>query len=126
MGRGHGKSPDGQIVIIRLGEKLRERLDHLEALAASAAQSRAIGSTPAAGTGPPEAVTAHGSSSTPIHIIAKTLPAHHVSGVSAPSSSAATPGGCQHLAAQPDDTPSALRIWDSTTHIDPSLLVRDK
>jgi hypothetical protein len=36
------ESLEKRILIIRLGEKLRERLDHLEALAASAAQGRAI------------------------------------------------------------------------------------
>jgi len=113
-------------LIIRLGEKLRERLDHLEALAASAAQSLAIERTPAAGTGPSEVVTTHGSSSTPTHIIAQSLPAYDASDVSVSSSSAATPGECQHLIPLLDDTPSALSIWDSTTHVDPSLLIRDK
>ena len=115
-----------RILIVRPGEKLRERLDRLEALAASAAQSRAIERTPATGTGPSEAVTAHGSSSTPTHMIAKSLSAYDASDVSVSSSSAATPGECQHLIPQLDDTPSALSIWDSTTHVDPSLLIRDK
>lgn len=115
-----------RILIIRLGEKLRERLDHLEALAASVAQSRAIERTPAAGTGPSEAVTTHGSSSTPTHIIAQSLPAYDALDVSVSSSSAATPGECQHLIPQSDDTPSALSMWDSTTHVDPSLLIRGK
>ncbi len=113
-------------LIIRLGEKLRERLDHLEALAASAAQSRAIERTPAAGTGPSEAVTTHGSSSTPTHIITQSLPAYDSSDVPVSSSSAATPKECQHLIPQSDDTSSALSAWDSTIHVDPSVLIRDK
>lgn len=72
--------------------------------------------TPAAGTGPSEAVTTHCSSSTPTHIIAQSLPAYNASDVSVSSSSAATPGECQHLISQSDDTPSALSIWDSTTN----------
>ena len=120
------ESLEKRILIIRLGEKLRERLDHLEALAASAAQSRAIERTPAAGTGPSEAVTTHGSSNTPTHIIAQSLPAYDASDVSVSSSSAATLEECQHLIPQSDDTPSALSIWDPTTHVDPSLLIRDK
>ena len=86
------ESLEKQILIICLGQKLRERLDHLEALAASAVQSRAIEKTPAAGTGPSEAVTTHGSSSTPTHIIAQSLPAYDASDISVSSSSVATPG----------------------------------
>lgn len=112
--------------MIQLGEKLRERLDHLEALAASAAQSHAIERTSAAGTGPFEVVTTHGSSSTPTHIIAQSLPASDASDVSISSSSAVTPEECQHLIPLSDDTPSALSIRDSTTHVNPSLLIRDQ
>jgi len=42
------------------------------------------------------------------------------------SSSAASPGECQHLISQSDDTLSALSVWDSTTHVDPSLLICEK
>ncbi len=125
-GSGAQESLGKQILIIRLGEKLRERLDRLESLAASAAQSRAIERTPAAGTGPSEAVTTHGSSSTQTDVVAQSLSAYDASDLSISSSSAATPGDCQHLIPQSDDTPSALSIWDSSTHVDPSLLVRDK
>ncbi|WEW58858.1 hypothetical protein PRK78_004326 [Emydomyces testavorans] len=123
----------------RYREKLRERLDCLEALAASAAQSGA------ASAGPSEAVTAHGPSSTPTQIIAKSLPAYDASDISVSSSSVATPREYQQLIPQVDDTPSAPSIWDSTTHalqsdltptalslwdptahVDPSLLIRDK
>ena len=114
------------MLIIRPGEKLRERLDRLEALAASAVQSRAIEITPAAGTGSSEAVTTHGLSSTPTHIIAQSLPAYDASDESVSNSSAVTPGECQHLTPQSDDTPSALSLWDPTTHVNPSLLIRDK
>ena len=120
------ESLEKRILIIRLGEKLRERLENLEALVASAAQSRAVERTPAAGTGPSDAITTHGSSSTPTHIIAQSLPAYDASDVSVSSSSAATLEECQHLIPQSDDTPSALSIWDPTTHVDPSLLIRDK
>lgn len=113
-------------MIIRLGEKFRERLDHLEALAASAAQSHAIERTPAAGTGPFEAVTTHISSSTPTHTIAQSLPAYDASDTSISNSFVATPGECQSLIPQSGITTSALSIWDSTTHIDPSLLTHDK
>ena len=115
------------IVIIRLGEKFRERLDHLEALAASAAQSHATEKrTPAAGTGPSEAVTTHVSSSTPTLTIAQSFPAYDASDTSVLSSFVATPGECQSLIPQSGITPSALSILDSTTHIDPSLLTHDK
>ena len=113
------------IPIICLGEKLRERLDRLEALAASAAQSNAIEKTPAAGIEPSEAVTAHDSSSTPTHIMAQSLPGYDASDVSVSSSSAVTTGECQHLTSQSNDTPSALSIWDFASHVDPSLLIRD-
>ncbi len=49
---------------------------------------------PAAGTGPSESVTTHGSSSTPTHIITQSLPAYNVSDVSISSSSAAAPEEC--------------------------------
>ena len=110
-------------LITRPGEKLRERLDRLEALAASAAQSRAIEETPAVGAGASEAaVSVHCASSTPTHIATQSFPANDASDVSIPSSSAATPGESQPLVARPDDTHSALSIWDFTTYVDPSLL----
>lgn len=89
-------------------------------------QGRAIEKTPAAGTGPSEVVTTYGSSSTPTHIITQSLPAFDASDGSFSSSYAATPGEFQHLTPQSDDTPLALSIWDSTTSVDPSLLIRDK
>ena len=109
----------------RLGEKLRERLDHLESLAASAVQSRAIERTPAAGTGSSGAVTTYDPSSTPTRIVVQSFSDYDASDESIRSSSAAIPGESQHLIPQSDDTPSALSIWDSPTHIDPSLLIRD-
>ena len=114
------------MLIIHLGEKFRERLVHLEALAASTAQSHAIEKTPATGTGPSKAVTTHVSSSTPTHTIAQSIPACDASDISVSSSSVATSGECQCLIPQSGITPSALSIWDSTTHIDPSLLIHDK
>ncbi|MCJ1380963.1 hypothetical protein MMC17_004072 [Xylographa soralifera] len=109
-------------------EKLRERLDRLEALAASAAQSRAIERTPAAGTdpSPSEAVITHELSGTPAQIVAQSLPAYDASDESICISSAASPAECQDLVSQSDATPSALSMWDFTTYVDPSLLIGDK
>ena len=136
MGKGISRN---QILIIRLGEKLRERLDRLEALAASAVPSRviealaasavpsrAIEESPAAGTDPSEVVTAHGSSSTPTHLITQSLPPFDASDGSVSSSSAVTPGEFQHLTPQSDDNPSALSMWDFTASVDPSFLICDK
>ena len=113
-------------LIICLGEKLRERLDHLESLAASAALNPAIGKTPAADTGPSEAVITHESSSTLSLISAQSLSLEDASDASICSLSAATPGDYHHLVPQIDDILLALDLWDSPTHIDPSLLVRAK
>ena len=115
-----------RILIIRLGEKFRERLDHLEALAASAAQSHAVDRTPAAGAGASEAVTTHALSSTPTHTATQSLPACNALDVSLFSSSIATPGEYQYPIPQSGNISSALSIWDSTTHVDPSLLIHDK
>lgn len=101
-------------------EKLRERLDHLKTLAASAVQSRSIETAPAGGTGPSEVVT------TLAPIARKSLPASDASDASVSGPSAATLEECRPLSLPPDNTPSALSIWDSTIHIDPSLLIRDK
>jgi hypothetical protein len=87
----------------------------------------------------------HGPSSSQNYIITGILPAYDASNVSVSSSSEATPGGCQELIPQLDDTPLALSIWDHTihvpqaddmssalsiwdyiTHINPSLLICDK
>lgn len=113
-------------LIIRLGEKLRERLDRLEALAASAVQSRATENTPAAGIDPSEVVTTHGSSSTQTHIIPQSFPVFDALEGSVSSPSAATPGESRHFTPQSDDIPSALSIGDSTTSVHPSLLNHDK
>ncbi|KAL8965140.1 MAG: hypothetical protein Q9183_004008 [Haloplaca sp. 2 TL-2023] len=106
----------------RYREKLRERLDRLEALAATSVPSSAFEKRPAAGTDPHEVVIPHDSSSTPTHNITQSLPAFDTSDGSVSSSSAATPGEVQHLTPQSDDTPPALSIWDSPTPVDPSLL----
>ncbi|KAI4153706.1 MAG: hypothetical protein L6R39_001512 [Caloplaca ligustica] len=107
-------------------EKLRERLDRLEALAASAVQSRATEKPPAAGAGPSEFLATHGSSTTPNHIITQSPPAFDTSDGSVSGSSAATPGEFQRLTPQSDDTPPALSIWDATMSVDSSFLIRDK
>lgn len=101
-----------------LGEKLRERLDRLEALAAS--ESRNIEKNQAADTGPSEVVR------TPIHIITQSLPVFDASDGSGSSSFALTSGNFQHLIPQSDDSPSAPSVWESTTSVDPSLLNHDK
>jgi hypothetical protein len=111
---------ENQILIIHLGEKLRERLDRLKALAASAAQSRGIETAPAAATGPSEAVN------TLTHITTKSLPASDALDVSVFGPSGATLSECQHLSLESDNTPSALSSWESTIQIDPSLLIRNK
>ena len=115
-----------QTLIIHLGERFRERLDHLEALAASAAQSHAIKQIPAAGTGPSEAVITHVPSSIPTHTLAKSIPACDASNISVSNSSVVTPGDCQCLNPQSGITAPVLSIRDSPTHIDPSLLIHDK
>ncbi|RFU31436.1 hypothetical protein B7463_g4903, partial [Scytalidium lignicola] len=99
-------------------EKLRERLDRLEALAASVAESTATERTPAAGTSPSETAT--------MLSLSRSLPRSNTSDISNSSSSVATLSGCQHLIPWPNDPPSTLGAWDSTTHFDPSLLIRDK
>lgn len=103
-----------------LGEKLRERLDHLEALAASALQSRDIEKTQATDTGSSADV------STPINIITQSLPALDASNESVSSLSALTPALFQHSTSQSDDSSSAPSIWESTTSVKPSLLDYDK
>ncbi|THC91950.1 hypothetical protein EYZ11_008581, partial [Aspergillus tanneri] len=78
-----------------LGEKLRERMENLETLAASL-------TTPTTGT-----------------IQSESIPSYDVSDVSISNSSTATPKDCQHLLPQSDHTTSALNIWDSTIHLTP-------
>ncbi|KAJ5784021.1 uncharacterized protein N7518_009698 [Penicillium psychrosexuale] len=134
-------------------EKFRERLESLEALAASATQGRATERTPTAGTGPSEAVATIGSTTAPTHI-AKSLPAYDTWDISTSSPSTATSRECQYFTPQSNDTlsalsadtspsslsiwdstthisqsdgtPPSLSVWDSTTHVDPSLLICDK
>lgn len=100
-------------------------MDRLESLAASVVQSRAIENTPAAGTGPSEAITTLESSSTPTDITAQSLSPYDPLNVSICISSPQPPGESQHFIPQSDDSPSALSIWESPTHIDPSLLIHD-
>ena len=114
------------ILITRPGEKARERLDRLEALAASAAQSHVIERTPATGTGSSEAVPTHDSPRIPTHKAAQSLPTYDASDVSDLSPSVASPGECQQLIPRSDDPPSVLSIWDSTKHGDPSILTHSK
>ena len=194
-------SGEKSTLILCPGEKLRERLDRLEALAASATQAQAIGDTPAVtavsqivttaglptipnhhnsqspltntsflgfGMGQanenrprdiaqvtlstnyaPSDVSFSSSAATPVefqHLFppkedtpsAQSLPGFDASDVSVSNSSVATPEEYQDLMPQPedttlvpsisqtDDTMSALSLWNSTTHIDPTLLSRNK
>ncbi|KAI3192672.1 hypothetical protein DTO027I6_8017 [Penicillium roqueforti] len=96
-------------------EKFRERLESLEALAASATPGRATERTPAAGTGPSEAVATISSTTAPTHI-AKSLPAYDTWDISTSSPSTATSRECQYFTPQSNDTLSAPSVWDFTTY----------
>ncbi|OIW32650.1 hypothetical protein CONLIGDRAFT_275548 [Coniochaeta ligniaria NRRL 30616] len=123
-------------------EKLRERLDKLEGLAASLVQSRAAAATTAAATRtsqkvpspdssittpaaltPSHEVTASYSSSTPAQPIVRSC-------LNAPPTPAfiSVPWGPQQTTPVSDDASSVseLSIWGSHAYIDPSFLVRDK
>ena len=62
------------ILSIYPGEKLRDRLDRLEAIAASVTPANVLESTSAARTGTSEAATPHSPSSTSTHTIAENVP----------------------------------------------------
>ncbi|RHZ55820.1 bZIP transcription factor [Aspergillus thermomutatus] len=79
----------------RYREKLRERLENLETLAASLAQR-----SPTTGK-----------------IQSESILGDDVWDVSISSLSMATPKDCQQLLPQSDHTASALNIWNSTTHL---------
>ncbi|RLM01365.1 hypothetical protein CFD26_109025 [Aspergillus turcosus] len=96
-------------------EKMRKRMDQLEALAASAAQVGPIEGTPAAGTRPPEGATRDSSSSAPSDISTRDLSAYNTSDVSVSSFSAVTPEECQYPSRQLDSSLSALSAWDPVT-----------
>ncbi|RHZ45597.1 bZIP transcription factor [Aspergillus thermomutatus] len=126
-------------------EKLRKRLNQLEALAAPAAQTCVVEGAPAVGTRPSEGATMHSPSTAPSDVSTKDPPSYDTLDVSVSSFSAVTPEECQYpppqldhsLAAlctwdprtyvpQSDDTRSSLSIWSSTNYVDPSLLMCDK
>lgn len=112
------------------GQKLRERLESLEALAGSAAQ-RTSNEVPIAGAGGSSTQT-------------NNIPNEPSDGSTSSSSAAAiTPGPLQDLIPQPDGALSglsiwdpthdpqssdlsALDVWDSTAYIDPSWLLCDE
>ncbi|KAL8650557.1 MAG: hypothetical protein Q9210_003749 [Variospora velana] len=106
-------------------EKLRERLDRLEGLAATAVQARAIDNPPALGTEPSVVITRHGISSTPTHIVTQTPQAFDASDGPVSNPSAATLREFQHLTQRSDETFSELSIWGSTASVDPSFVIRD-
>ena len=110
-------------LITYLGEKLRERLDQLESLAALAVHNSAIEKTPAADTSPFDAFTAAEPSSNLNLTVAPSLSPDNASDASIRSPSVATPGEYQHHVPPLDNNPSAMDLWDPPTHIDPSLLV---
>ncbi|KAF7118886.1 hypothetical protein CNMCM5793_008522 [Aspergillus hiratsukae] len=96
-------------------EKLRKRMDQLEALAASAAQTGPTEGAPATGTRPSEGTTRDSSSSAPSDISTKDFSAYNTSGVSVSSFSAVTPEECQYPPPQLDSSLSALSTWDPVT-----------
>lgn len=143
---------EDQILMFCLGAKLRERLNHLEAVAAGVAS-----------TGPSESVTTHRSPSTSTDTIATSPTTSVAANRYASSPSVNTPGESQQFTSQTDnklsapalwdpvdysklddpsfgmslwdpttgfDAPpngflSALNLWGSSTCIDPSFLIRD-
>ncbi|KKZ63861.1 hypothetical protein EMCG_01814 [[Emmonsia] crescens] len=106
------------MLIICLGENLREHLNHLEVLPASVKQSHAIETTPAIDAGSSNATTngSCSSNSSP-HIVAMSPPAYAVSDGSASTSSVITPGECQYLLPLLEEGKAALSMWDSSTNI---------
>ena len=105
------------------GEKLRERLDSLEALAASAVQIPAGEATFVAGTASKETTTPSSTSlSTAAQTPPQSLPVLDSSDATFPSSSAATSAEQQHLFPQLDGHLSDFSTWDSTRVVNPSLL----
>ncbi|KAL2830452.1 hypothetical protein BDW59DRAFT_140983 [Aspergillus cavernicola] len=95
-------------------EKLRERLDRLEAFAASATQTD---KAPPVETEIPEVDTAHASSNAPQHGIPTSLSAYNALDVSATCLPAATLAQCQSLIPQLDVIPSSMGMWNSPTHV---------
>ncbi|KAJ5128594.1 hypothetical protein N7526_006760 [Penicillium atrosanguineum] len=82
--------------------KIRERLNHLEAVAAGVTS-----------TGPPETLATPGSPTTSADLIATSLPTSDASIKLASSPSVETPGESQHLISQTDNSLSALASWES-------------
>ncbi|RAH84966.1 hypothetical protein BO86DRAFT_305668 [Aspergillus japonicus CBS 114.51] len=94
------------------GEKLRKRLENLEALAASAAQNHAVERTAAVENDTSEAAVAQGPSTFLPHIATNGIPASEVSGISVPFPSAGIPGNpCTSL----DEFSAALSLWEPST-----------
>ncbi|OJD16936.1 hypothetical protein AJ78_02918 [Emergomyces pasteurianus Ep9510] len=128
-------------------EKLRARLDRLEALATSVMENRGIETTPATNSRPSDVTVndACSSSRPSPGTAAMILPTYVATDLSASdSSSMMTPGVCQCLLPQmeegetalskrdsakqilpPDNPSAALSMWDPTTYVDPSLLIYD-
>ncbi|KAI4279704.1 MAG: hypothetical protein L6R35_006037 [Caloplaca aegaea] len=108
-------------------EKLRERLNRLEGLAATAVQAGPIDNPPALGTESSVVLPSHGISSTPTHIVTQTLQAFDAADGPVSDPSAATLREFQHLTQRSDETVSELSIWASTASVsDPSFVIRDK
>lgn len=99
------------ILTTHLGEKLRDRLDRLEALAAAVAPTPALESTSTTSTEPSEAPKSYSPSSTSTHTIAKNLPGD---------------AGSDALASQSHDSVETFGSSGSPTHtIADSLLPLD-
>lgn len=90
------------MLMILLGAKLRERLHHLEAVAAG---------VPSMGT--PESLMTFGLPTTSSDLITTSLPTSDASSKFASSPSVETPGEPQHLISQADNSFPALASWES-------------
>ncbi|KAL4882534.1 hypothetical protein BJY04DRAFT_186362 [Aspergillus karnatakaensis] len=95
-------------------EKLRERLDRLEALAASAAQSRGV-EIPAAGPGPSVTPVPIGPDVSVPHITASSISSHSTS-ISSSILSTGTAAEYQPLVPQINDIPLNLASWNPDTY----------
>ncbi|RAH50030.1 bZIP transcription factor [Aspergillus brunneoviolaceus CBS 621.78] len=95
-------------------EKLRKRLENLEALAASAAQNHAVERTAAVEIDASEAAVAHGPSTFLPHIAANGIPASEAPRIPVPFPSAVIPRDpCPSL----EDFSAALPLWEPSTYV---------
>lgn len=97
-----------------LGEKLRKRLDQLEAIAASGAPAFSTEGTPATATRPPEGATGDSSSCALLDSSIIKFPAYGILDIPVSSSSAVIPEECQ-FPQELENSLSALSPWDLAT-----------